>query len=290
MRATFLSPRSTWPSRAATGLRLAGVCGIERGHPAAPETVLPDEASLWPVGEVLRTQNCKWFRDLETAFGTALPTGPWSAAADPGRRAASAADGRSRPARRAGRWAQPVPAVRRQLSRLPGPDRRPDRRRHRQRPGLRGGASPRRGPGGDRSRQDGIFLQRQSRIPHATHADDRADRGRAERRRRPSCPPSSATAWRSRTATACACSSWSTRCWTSRASRPAGSKRSFEPTDLAAFTAELASNFESATEKAGLTLRIDCPAAAAAGQRRPRDVGEDRSEPAVQRLQVHLRR
>jgi len=36
-------------------------------------------------------------------------------------------------------------------------------------------------------------------------------------------------------------------------------KASFEPTDLGTFTAELASNFRSATEKAGLALRIDCP-------------------------------
>lgn len=34
---------------------------------------------------------------------------------------------------------------------------------------------------------------------------------------------------------------------------------SFEPVDLAKLTAELASNFESATERAGLGLRIDCP-------------------------------
>lgn len=33
----------------------------------------------------------------------------------------------------------------------------------------------------------------------------------------------------------------------------------FEPVDLAAMTAELASNFRSATEKAGLALQIDCP-------------------------------
>ena len=33
----------------------------------------------------------------------------------------------------------------------------------------------------------------------------------------------------------------------------------YEPTDLAAFTADLASNFRSACEKAGLSLRVDCP-------------------------------
>lgn len=36
----------------------------------------------------------------------------------------------------------------------------------------------------------------------------------------------------------------------------------FEPTDLGAFTAELASNFRSATERAGLELNIDCAAQA----------------------------
>jgi signal transduction histidine kinase/DNA-binding response OmpR family regulator len=34
---------------------------------------------------------------------------------------------------------------------------------------------------------------------------------------------------------------------------------SYEPTDLAAFTAELASNFRSACERAGLSLEVDCP-------------------------------
>src|SRR5580765_7970226 len=39
---------------------------------------------------------------------------------------------------------------------------------------------------------------------------------------------------------------------------------SYEPTDLAAFTAELASNFRSACERAGLALEVDCPALAEA--------------------------
>ena len=52
-----------------------------------------------------------------------------------------------------------------------------------------------------------------------------------------------------------ACSGWSTRCSTSRASRPAASQASYEPTDLAALTRDLASTFRSAMEKAGLALR-----------------------------------
>src|SRR5438046_5789339 len=35
---------------------------------------------------------------------------------------------------------------------------------------------------------------------------------------------------------------------------------SYESTDLGTYTAELASVFRSAIEKAGLTLRVDCPA------------------------------
>ncbi len=37
----------------------------------------------------------------------------------------------------------------------------------------------------------------------------------------------------------------------------------YEPTDLSAFTADLASNFRSACDKAGLELKVDCPRLAA---------------------------
>ena len=47
--------------------------------------------------------------------------------------------------------------------------------------------------------------------------------------------------------------------------------------------------FDSAVERAGLTLTIDCPPLRRAGLRRPRDVGEDRHEPALQRVEVHVR-
>ncbi len=63
----------------------------------------------------------------------------------------------------------------------------------------------------------------------------------------------------------------------------------FEPTDLAALTADLASAFRSATERAGLQLIVECPPLPGAGVRRPRDVGEDRAQSALERLQVHLR-
>ncbi len=48
--------------------------------------------------------------------------------------------------------------------------------------------------------------------------------------------------------------------------------------------------FESAVERAGLGADDRLPAAARAGLRRPRDVGEDRAQPALQRAEVHVRR
>ena len=47
---------------------------------------------------------------------------------------------------------------------------------------------------------------------------------------------------------------------------------------------------DSADERAGLTLEVDCAAARPSRLRRPRHVGEDRPQPAVERVQVHLRR
>ena len=75
-----------------------------------------------------------------------------------------------------------------------------------------------------------------------------------------SAPDRPRAGWSSPTATRCGCSSWSTRCSTSRASRPAASQASYEPADLAAFTADLASSFRSAmrARRAG-TSTVDCP-------------------------------
>ena len=102
------------------------------------------------------------------------------------------------------RRAQSVSSARRHLSQLRQPVRRPDRRRPGQRAALRRGARARRGAGGDRSRQDGVLLQRQPRVPHAADADARADGGRARRQRRHGRARSS----RRSTATSCGCSSW----------------------------------------------------------------------------------
>ena len=59
-------------------VRLAAVCGIERGHPAAPETIPLDQPSFWPVGEVLRTQSLQVVANLRYVLGVDIPTGPWT--------------------------------------------------------------------------------------------------------------------------------------------------------------------------------------------------------------------
>jgi PAS domain S-box-containing protein len=58
------------------GVVLAGACGIEPGHPAAPAAA-PVDGSPWPFGEVLRTHEPRRVAGLEAAFGAALPTGIW---------------------------------------------------------------------------------------------------------------------------------------------------------------------------------------------------------------------
>ena len=67
-------------------------------------------------------------------------------------------------------------------------------------------------------------------------------------------------------------------------------RASYAPVDLGAFSADIASNFRSAIERAGLRLRIDARAFAGAGLRRPGDVGEDPAQPALERVQVHAGR
>jgi signal transduction histidine kinase len=55
---------------------LAGAAGMERGHRAAPEVVVVQDASAWPFAEVLRTNAPYLISQLRPALGT-LPTGAW---------------------------------------------------------------------------------------------------------------------------------------------------------------------------------------------------------------------
>ena len=64
---------------------------------------------------------------------------------------------------------------------------------------------------------------------------------------------------------------------------------SYVPMDLAALTADLASSFRSAAERGGARADRRLPAARRGRLRRSGDVGEDRPQPGLQRVQVHPR-
>ncbi len=55
---------------------LAGACGIERGHPAARETVAFDQDSVWSFAKVIASQQIHLISDLEAHFQD-LPCGAW---------------------------------------------------------------------------------------------------------------------------------------------------------------------------------------------------------------------
>jgi PAS domain S-box-containing protein len=58
----------------------AGACGVEGDDPAAPNVVKPDPSSIWPLQEALRTQRPALVENLGAKFGLELPTGAWSQA------------------------------------------------------------------------------------------------------------------------------------------------------------------------------------------------------------------
>ncbi|NJP08331.1 MAG: response regulator [Leptolyngbyaceae cyanobacterium RU_5_1] len=60
---------------------LAGTSGIDHNHPVAPETVNLDVNSAWPFAEVIQTQKAVLISDLVARFGS-LPMGAWDRVAD----------------------------------------------------------------------------------------------------------------------------------------------------------------------------------------------------------------
>jgi signal transduction histidine kinase len=62
------------------GLTLAGATGIEAGHPAAPHAIAADAVLPWPTAEVLRSRGARQVQDLAILFGQALPFGAWQRA------------------------------------------------------------------------------------------------------------------------------------------------------------------------------------------------------------------
>ena len=58
---------------------LSGSSGIDRSHPASPACVNLDDRSVWPLGEVMRRQELRLITDLESRFSQ-LPSGAWDRA------------------------------------------------------------------------------------------------------------------------------------------------------------------------------------------------------------------
>jgi len=58
-------------------LTLCGTAGMARGHPAAPETLALDAPSPWPIEGALRDQRAQLVRGLGTHFNADFPTGAW---------------------------------------------------------------------------------------------------------------------------------------------------------------------------------------------------------------------
>jgi PAS domain S-box-containing protein len=55
---------------------LAGTCGIDRDHKAVPETIQLQDDRVWSVAEVVRTHQMCLISNLDTCFGD-LPKGAW---------------------------------------------------------------------------------------------------------------------------------------------------------------------------------------------------------------------
>jgi GAF domain-containing protein len=58
-------------------LELAGATGIEPGHPAMPHTIALDRSHPWPFAEVLRRQSMETVSEEQTHSAMNLPRGPW---------------------------------------------------------------------------------------------------------------------------------------------------------------------------------------------------------------------
>ncbi len=58
-------------------LSLVGSTGIDQRHPAAPETLDLATGAIWPYDDVLRKHEIKLIGDLKAVVSTKLPAGPW---------------------------------------------------------------------------------------------------------------------------------------------------------------------------------------------------------------------
>ena len=286
-RATCRSRRSTWstsatwPAPPARGRQL-------RPAPAARSTSRPATLA-GPLGACC-TGAGRAHLDARRRATCAPVAGPGrSRVAQAMLAAAAGAAGQSARRRAAARHQHPAARSTTATAASFAWSRRRSRAARRTRPRLRGGAAARRGAGRARPRQDRVLPQRQPRVPHAADADARADRGPA--RRRPRLRPRDARArWRpchrnalrllklvntlldfSRIEAGRAQARY-------RADRPGRAHR----------RARQRLPLRDRARRPAPRRRL--PAARRAGLRRPRHVGEDRPQPALERVQVHASR
>ena len=59
------------------GFRLAAHCGGLDGHPAAPEVLPADDDGVWPIGRALAERRALVVDDLASRFAEPLPSGSW---------------------------------------------------------------------------------------------------------------------------------------------------------------------------------------------------------------------
>ena len=59
-------------------LSLVATAGIAPGHRAAPHSVIAGGAPVWPLEDVLRKHDLRIVSDLSELFGSGLPSGPWA--------------------------------------------------------------------------------------------------------------------------------------------------------------------------------------------------------------------
>ena len=240
-------------------------------------------AGGWPFHEALRSGEPVPVDDLARRFGS-LPGGRYGVSAREGRRR-PVAPRRERSVRlrrlRPRRVARPL----RGIPRLPRARRLAAHLGDRARPGLGGGATPRRGHGGARPRQDAVLQQHQPRAPHAADADARPHDGRAPLARadprgpRPrDRPPQRAPPAKARREPArLRAHRGGTRPRVARAHPPRRPHRGAGP------------RIRLGDARGRPRVRGQLRAAAAPGPDRSGHVGEDPAEPDLERPEVHLR-
>ena len=262
--------------------RLAGASGFSPAQAVAPETVRADEG--WVFGRAAFSGRTQVVALPETLEGGAAG----SVAGPPPRQGDGAAGGAVRTAGGVSDCGgEPAQATGRRLPEFFRADRAARKHGAGGGDGARRGAAAGRGAGGDRPREDGVFFERQPRVPYA--ADDHAGAARtdAERGSEPRAGAPQASGDRApEQLAAAAAGEFTARLFAHRGGAHqsllcAGGSRGADGGPVV--------ELPLGDGDSGPPVHGGLPGAAAAGVRGWRDVGADRAEPAVERVQIHAR-